>query len=96
VSSVASIGEKRKCTRTAADIEFEYTMTVLEDRNLRRITSEATAVDRCEKGMGFLTGFRLEPGHILRMNVPAASPQPFMVKWVRELSGKFRVGGIFL
>lgn len=88
--------EKRKSARIASDIEFEYTMTLLDEKNLRKITSKATAVDRCEKGMGFLTGFPLEPGHVIKMNVPAASSQPFMVKWVHDLSGTFRVGGIFL
>jgi len=93
---VTPAGEQRKYDRMPVDMRFEYSVTILDYKNLRKVSSSGIGVDVCDAGMGFLTDYPLEPGHVVKIDRSGISPRPFMVKWVRELFGKYRVGGIFL
>lgn len=96
MTPVREKGEKRKLARVPTSMEFGYSVTILDYKNLRKVESRGVAVDRSKAGMGFVTEYPLEPGHVVRINSPEISSQPFMVKWVRSISGNYRVGGIFL
>lgn len=84
--------ERRKYKRIGYDMPFEYSLSILEFKELRKVTASARVIDVSEEGMGFFTDFLLEPGHVLRFKNGDGSFQTAMVRWVGEFDGKVRVG----
>ena len=84
--------EKRKHKRIGYDMPFEYSLSILEFKELRKVTASAKGIDVSDEGMGFFTDFLLEPGHVLRFKNGDGSFQTAKVRWVGEFEGKVRVG----
>ncbi|MEW6108608.1 MAG: PilZ domain-containing protein [Nitrospirota bacterium] len=84
--------ERRKHERRGYEMPLEYSLSVVEFKKLQKVNSSGTAVDISDEGIGFLTSFPLEPGHILRIKKEADSFQTAMVRWVGKFEEKFRVG----
>ncbi len=84
--------ERRKQKRIGYDMPFEYSLSILEFKELRRVSASARGIDFSEEGMGFFTDILLEPGHVLRIRNSDGSSQTAMVRWVGEFDGKVRVG----
>jgi hypothetical protein len=84
--------EKRKHTRIGNDMPFQYSLSILEFTNLKRVEAFGNMVDMSERGIGFVTEVRLEPGHIIRINREDGSFVTAQVVWTGEIEGKYRVG----
>lgn len=60
--------EKRELERRAVLQNIRYSVTVLDFRDLRRLSLKGNIVDISDVGMGIKTDFPLEPGHVLTFN----------------------------
>lgn len=82
---------KRKYPRSAYDIPLSFSLSVLEFTDLKHIEASGNAVDKSEKGLGFFTGFPLEPGHVIRIK-NGNTFTTALVKWAGKVGGEYRVG----
>ncbi len=90
-------GNVRKDTRTPFIKPVKYSVTVLEMRELRRIYNTAISVDISAGGLGMLTGYSLEEGHVLNfeneINMKGITAKSAIVRWSGKLNGNnYRVG----
>jgi hypothetical protein len=83
---------KRKHTRIGYDMPLSFSLSIVEFTNLKRVEAYGDIVDRSEEGLGFITDFQLEPGHILRLKNENDTFVTARVMWVGEIDGKYRVG----
>ncbi len=90
-----TVEKKRKHQRVGYDMPLEYTLSVLEFGDLRKLDLTGMGIDISEGGLGFFTDYRLQPGHVIRIKDGAGSQRPAVVRWVAELDGRFRVGVLF-
>lgn len=86
---------KRKYPRRAYDMLLSFSLSVLEFTDLKHIEASGKSVDISEAGLGFLTDFPLEPGHVIRIKNDNASFMTASVKWIGEMDGRYRAG-VFL
>lgn len=89
---MGSVVERRKHTRIGCNASLDYSLFVLESRNIKSVQSNARGVDVSNDGVGFCTGYPLEPGHILKLRKDDGTEQTAMVRWVGEKDKKYRVG----
>lgn len=87
--------EKREYRRQECGEAFQYRVSVLEFKNLRKMQPTGVCVDISETGMGFVTGFAIEAGHIIRI-FEGDSFKPAIVKWVNERDGQYRAGVMYV
>lgn len=73
----------------------EFSVSMDEFAQLDTVTARGEGVDISEEGMGFVTDFRVEPGHLLRIENSDGTSQTAEVRWVGAIEGKYRVGVIF-
>ncbi len=93
---MSSEEERRRARRTEFGKSLEYTLSLLDAKELRRIHSTGTGLDISDGGLGFSTEFPLEPGHILilRMEDDQTS-YAAIVRWSEpQSSGRFRIGAM--
>jgi hypothetical protein len=93
--------ELREHTREPIDIPVQYFVVISKFREIEKITDSAVAVDISTGGIGLLTRFFLEAGHVMifddqiKMNGIAAKIG--VVRWVdRSNNSKYRVGLKFI
>jgi len=60
--------EKRGLERRTVMQSIRYSVTVLDFRDLRKLSLTGNIVDISDVGMGIETDFPLEPGHVLTFN----------------------------
>lgn len=90
-------GNLRKDTRTSFITPVRYSVSVLEMRELRRIYDTAVSVDISAGGLGVLTDYPLEEGHVLtfedEINMNGITAKSAIVRWSGKLNGNnYRVG----
>ena len=90
-------GNLRKDTRTSFVTPVRYSVSVLEIRELRRIYDTAVSVDISTGGLGILTDYPLEEGHVLtfedEINMNGITAKSAIVRWSGKLNGNnYRVG----
>lgn len=88
-------GERRKIHRVGYDMPIEYTLSVREFGELRKLDLNGMGFDISEEGMGLYTDYRLEPGHVLNIRDGAGSRRSAVVRWAAEIDGRFRIGLLF-
>lgn len=86
---------RRKHVRIGFDMPVEFSVSVLEFGNLRKLDLMGKGKDISEQGLGFLTDYPLVPGHVIRLKNIDGSPLTAVVKWIAEMDGRFRVGVLF-
>ena len=69
-------GDVRKFTRTPFITPVKYSVSVLDIRELKRIHDTAVSVDISTGGLGILTDYPLEEGHVLAFENDFASGYP--------------------
>ncbi|MEW6003608.1 MAG: PilZ domain-containing protein [Nitrospirota bacterium] len=80
---------------------IRYSVTVMDMRDLKRIRDTAVSVDIGIGGMGMITGYPLEVGHILTfeddIEVNNITAKAAVVRWIGKAeSNKYRVGLRFI
>ena len=84
--------ERRKQTRIGNDMPVSVSLSMGEFTSLEHIEAYGTMLDSSEKGMGFLTDVRLDPGSIIRVRKEDGSFVTAKVMWINEMEEKYRVG----
>ncbi len=87
--------ERRRHIRSDCAMPLSFSLSVVEFTSLKNVEADGYVVDRSETGLGFLTDFHLEPGHILRLRDEKDAFVATKVNWVDEIDGKYRAG-VFL
>jgi len=86
--------ERRRYPRKGSEIPVEYSLSVLEFRELKKVRGRGIATDISDKGMGLITDYPLEPGHVLVLSNSDRNlfPKIAIVRWVSKLSDSYRIG----
>ena len=89
--------ELREHARSPLEITVQYSVIVSKFRALEKITDTAVSVDISRGGIGLLTRFLLEAGHVMVFNneidVDGMTARIAVVKWVdRSDDTRYRVG----
>ena len=89
----------REYTRTSIVMPIRYSTVVFNFRELRNISDTAVSFDISNGGIGFLTGYQLEKGHVVIFKEEIATngrkAKVAVVIWVKKAEGeiyKYRVG----
>ncbi len=90
-------GNLREDTRTPFVSPVKYSVSVLDLHELKQVNNIAVSVDISTGGLGILTDFPLEQGHVLTFNDEIkinniTSKKAAVVKWKGRINGTYRVG----
>lgn len=90
-------GNLRKDTRTPFIVPVRYSVSVLDMRELKQIHDIAVSVDISTGGLGILTDYPLEEGHVLtfndEINMNNVTAKSAIVRWTGKIDGnKYRAG----
>lgn len=83
--------ERRIFNRKEEQGEIEYIVTVLDLKELKKLTKKALLVDSSEGGLRIITDYPLEPGHVLTF-VNGFSNKIGIVRWSDREGSHYRVG----
>ena len=91
----------REHSRILLDMPIRYSVVALNSKELKEISDPAVSVDISDRGLGILSSYSLEPGHVvafenqIEMNNIVA--RFAIVKWVNKIgSCKYRAGLKFI
>jgi hypothetical protein len=89
--------EKRLHERVACETPLEFVALSMQESEFRRTHASATVINTSKAGMGILTEFRLEPGHVLVWDDShkRGALHVAMVKWAQK-EGELCRGGLML
>lgn len=90
--------EKRKHAREPYNISFDLTVLLTESTEFQRLAATGKAVDKSPAGLGIITDFPLEPGHVLEWDDQhkKGTLHIAMVKWALQIENYYRAGLIFI
>ena len=78
---------------------LRYSTVIVNFRELKKISESAVSVDLSNGGIGFLTGYQLEKGHVVIFEEEIATnsrkAKVAVVVWIKKAEGeidKYRVG----
>ena len=89
---MAENNERRKQTRIGNDMPVSFSLSMGEFTDLKQVEAYGNMLDSSEKGRGFYTDVRLDPGNIIEIKNEDGSFVTAKVMWVREIEEKYRVG----
>jgi len=89
----------REHNRTSVVMPLRYSTVIVNFRELKKISESAVSVDLSNGGIGFLTGYQLEKGHVVIFEEEIATnsrkAKVAVVVWIKKAEGeidKYRVG----
>jgi hypothetical protein len=90
-------GSFREYERKPFVTPVKYSVTVLNSQELRKVHNVAVSIDISSRGLGIITDFPLEQGHVLTFENEikidgVISRRAAVVKWTGKTNGKYRVG----
>lgn len=90
--------EQRKHIREACNINLEFTVLLTQSTEFKRLKATGKTVDKSPQGLGIVTDFPLEPGHVLQWDDQHNKGNLHMalVKWARQSERDYRAGLIFI
>ncbi len=87
--------ERRKSGRSSFKGLIEYSLSLLDYKDLKRVEAEGEVDNISEEGVGFYTDFPLEPGHILILRMEQDDTSyAAVVRWMQETANRYRVGAL--
>lgn len=91
---LVEINGKRKHPRKSLSIPITYSVNVLEFLELKKIHKKAMTTDISDKGIGLITDYPLEPGHVLILSNSDRnlSQKIAIVRWAMKSHDSYRVG----
>ncbi|MBA4373139.1 MAG: hypothetical protein C0402_09805 [Thermodesulfovibrio sp.] len=77
---------------------INFTVLFMDNSDFMREHSEGEALDASKAGMGLITTFPLEPGHVLEWDDKHQEGRLHiaMVRWAKKLNDHYRAGLIFI
>jgi len=90
-------GDLRECMRTLFVKLIKYSVSVLDMKEPKRIYDTAVSIDISEGGIGIITSYPLEAGHVLtfedEIKIKDITAKSAIVRWAEKINGnKYRVG----
>ena len=87
----------REHARTSVALPIRYSAVVCNLRELRKISDTAVFVDISNGGIGFLTSYQLEKGHVVifenELEINNGKAKVAVVRWVNKAEDdKYRAG----
>lgn len=91
-------GEKREAERAHYKDTIKFTVLFTESEDLKKIEVEGKIINTSQAGIGIVTNFPLEAGHVLQWVDKHQKGKLHMasVKWSQELEDYFRAGAMFI
>ena len=89
---------ERKHVREACSISLEFTILFTHFSEFKRVSAKGKTIDKSPAGIGLITDFPLEPGHVLEWDDKhnKGNLHIAMVKWARQSDNYYRAGLIFI
>jgi hypothetical protein len=89
---------KRKDERVPFHTLLHFTVLSAETSEFQRVKSSGEIIDASESGVGIVTGFPLQPGHVLEWDDKHQKGRLHiaLVKWSREQGDRYRAGLMFI
>lgn len=86
--------DRRRYPRRDSSIPVTYSVSIIEFRELKKVRGSGMATDISDKGLGLITDYPLEPGHVLILSNSdsALFPKIAIVRWVTRISDSYRIG----
>jgi len=85
-------GDLRRHTRTSIVMPIQYSAMVVNLRELKKIYKTAKIVDISPEGVGIVTDYSLEKGHILVFEKEIAAngrkAKVAVLRWVKKVKGE--------
>lgn len=90
--------EKRSYTRVSTEAPLEFIVLLSEGQDLQKIQATGKIIDTSEAGIGIMTDYPLQPGHILEWDDKHRQGKLHiaMVKWSKEQTNLYRAGLLFI
>ncbi|MEW6109873.1 MAG: PilZ domain-containing protein [Nitrospirota bacterium] len=90
--------EKRRFKRFPYQAPLDFTVLSAPESDSRRIQSAGSIIDVSEAGIGIMTEFPLEPGHVLQWKdkLRKGNLHIALVKWSRKQDDLYRAGLFFI
>lgn len=86
--------EKRKHTREPYTVSLDFTVLLTQESEFKRVAAKGKTVDKSPSGLGIITDFPLEAGHVLKWNDQdnRSILHLAMVRWSRQDESYYRAG----
>ena len=93
-----TIENKRSEERFPYHSSLQFTVLSMESAEFQRVASSGEIIDASASGVGIITGFPLEPGHVVEWNDKHQKGKLHiaLVKWSREQGEHYRAGLVFI
>lgn len=90
--------EQRKHAREPYTISLDFTVLLTQATEFQRLPATGKALDKSPAGLGLITAFPLEPGHVLQWDDQhkKGALHIAMVKWTKQMDNLYRAGLIFI
>ncbi|MEK6581927.1 MAG: PilZ domain-containing protein [Nitrospirota bacterium] len=90
--------KKRKFERVPYDDTIKFSVLFTEAEDLKKIDVEGKIINTSQAGIGIVTNFPLEPGHVLQWVDKHQKDKLHMasVRWSQELEDYFRAGAMLI
>ncbi|MBM4140072.1 MAG: hypothetical protein FJ242_01040 [Nitrospira sp.] len=86
--------ERRRIKRIKYHGLIDFSVSVLEFKELKRLNLNGTGIDINDAGIGIHVDYPLESGHVLRFN--GIGQKAGIVKWSMKFGNTYRIGIIFV
>ena len=89
---------ERRYTREPYNSVLEFTVLLTQATELKRIVARGETVDKSPAGIGLLTDFPLEAGHVLEWDDQHTKGNLHiaLVKWALQIENSYRAGLVFI
>ena len=90
--------EQRKHKREACSISLDFTILFTQSSEFKRLKATGKTIDKSPQGLGIVTDFPLEPGHVLEWDDQhnKGNLHIAMVKWSRQFDNDYRAGLVYI
>ncbi len=90
--------EKRRAKRIPCDIPFRFTVLSAEKFHFQKSETAGKIIDSSDFGIGLMTAFPLQPGHVLQWNDEhkPGDLNMALVKWTQKEVSSYRAGLMFI
>lgn len=86
--------DRRRFERRPYNETIDFSVSVLEFKELKRLNLNGTGIDINDAGIGIQVDYPLESGHVLRFN--GKGQKTGIVKWSMKSGNSYRIGIIFI
>lgn len=89
---------KRKYVREPYDSRLEFIVLLTQSSEFMRISAKGNIIDKSPAGIGLITDFPLEAGHVLEWEDLHSDGKLHIaiVKWAKPVENHYRAGVVFI